>query len=96
LLSVQLRHSMVVQVLAASHRVCEVNFPAVAIIHIRHCRGHATFGHDGVSFAEEGLADESDGAAGGGGFDGGAEAGAAGADDDHVVFVGFVLVHEQS
>jgi len=46
-----------------------------------------------VGLSEEGLADEADGDAACGGFDGGAEAGAAGSDDQDVVFVIFVGAH---
>jgi hypothetical protein len=49
---------------------------------------HATFSHHRVGFAEQGFADERDRNALGGGFDGGAQAGAASADHDDVVFVG--------
>ena len=50
-LRVQLGHAPVVQVLATAHRVGEVHPPAVAIIHVRHRRGGATFGHHRVRLA---------------------------------------------
>jgi hypothetical protein len=57
LLRVQLRHAPVVHVLAAAHRIGEVDLPAVAVVHIRHHirqrRRDAAFGHDGVSLAEK-------------------------------------------
>ena len=52
---------------------------------LRHRRGHAAFGHHGVRLAEQRLADEADRDAGVGRLDRGAQAGAAGADDEHVV-----------
>jgi hypothetical protein len=88
LLGVQLRHPPVVEVLAAAHGVGEVDLPAVAVVDVRHRRGHPALGHDRVRLAEQRLADEPDGEAGGGGLDRRPQAGAAGADDDDVVLVG--------
>ena len=82
---VQLRHAPVVQVLAAAHRVGEVHLPVVAIVVVAHRRGHAALGHHRVGLAEQRLADEPDRHAGAAGLDGGAQAGAAGADHQHVV-----------
>ena len=48
-------------------------------------RGDAALGHDGVRLAEQRLADQADRDAGRGGLDGGAQPGAAGADDEDVV-----------
>ena len=84
-LRVELGHAPVVDVLAAAHRVGEVHLPAVAVVVVRHRRGHAAFGHDGVRLAEQRLADQPDRHAGAGRFDRRAQAGAAGADDEHVV-----------
>ena len=53
-------------------------------------RGDAALGHDRVGLAEQRLADERGLDALGRGLDGGAQAGAAGADDDDVVLVGLV------
>ena len=91
LLRVQLRHAPVVQVLAAAHRVGEVDLPVVALVDVAHRGGHAALGHDGVRLAEQRLADEPDGDARRRRFDRGAQAGAAGADDEHVVLVGLEL-----
>ena len=84
-LGVQLGHAPVVDVLAAAHRVGEVHLPAVAVVDVGQRRGHAAFGHDGVRLAEQRLADQADLDAGRRGFDGRAQAGAAGADDEDVV-----------
>ena len=91
---VELRHAPVVHVLAAAHRVGEVDPPAVAIVDVGERRGDAALGHHGVGLAEERLADEADRDAGGRRLDRGAQAGAAGADDEHVVLVGLVVGHQ--
>ncbi len=87
---VQLRHPPVVHVLAAAHRVGEVHLPAVAIVDVRERRGDAAFGHHGVRLAEQRLAEEADLHARRRRFDRRAESGSAGADDEHIVLVGFV------
>ena len=95
-LGVQFGHAPVVDVLAAAHRVGEVHLPAVAVVVVRHRRGHAAFGHHRVRLAEQRLADQADGHAGIGRFDGGAQPGAARADDQDVVGVGRVARHQMS
>ncbi len=95
LLGVQLRHAPVVEVLAAAHRVGEVHPPVVAVVDVGQRRGHAALGHHGVGLAEQGLADQADAnpllRSGG---DRRAQAGAAGADDQHVVLVGRETIHQ--
>ena len=88
LLGVQLGHAPVVEVLAAAHRVGEVDLPVVAVVDVGQRRGHAALGHDGVRLAEQRLADEADRRARRRRLDGGAQPGAAGADDEDVVLVG--------
>ena len=90
-LGVDLRHAPVVEQLAAAHGVAKVHFPVVFGIDVAHRRGDAAFRHDGVGFAEQRFADQSGLDALRRCFDGGAQAGAASADDHDVVFVGFVL-----
>ena len=82
---VQLGHPPVVDVLAAAHGVGEVHLPVVAVVVVGHRRGHAALGHHRVGLAEQRLADQADRHAGAAGLDGGAQPGAAGADDQHVV-----------
>ena len=65
--------------------------PVVAVIDIGQGGGDAAFGHDGVRLAQQRLAHQADRDAGRGRLDGGPQAGAAGADHQHVVFVRFVL-----
>ena len=88
-LRVQLRHAPVVHVLAAAHGVGEVHLPAVAVVDVGERRRHAAFGHDGVRLAEQRLADQADLHAGRRRLDRRAQPGAAGADDENVVFVRF-------
>ena len=87
----QLGHPPVVEVLAAAHRVGEVHAPVVAVVDVRHRGGHAAFGHHRVRLAEERFADEADAHALRRRFDRRAQPGAAGADDEHVVFDRFVF-----
>ena len=60
LLGVQLGHAPVVEVLAAAHRVGEVDLPAVALVDVGQRRGDAALGHHGVRLAEQRLADQAD------------------------------------
>ena len=93
-LGVQLGHAPVVDVLAAAHRVGEMDFPIVAIVHIRQRRRDAAFGHDGVRFAEKRFANQPDRNARRRRFDRRAQSRAAGADDEHVVFESLVVGHD--
>ena len=92
-LGVELGHAPVVDVLAAAHGVGEVDLPAVAGIDVGQGRGDAPLGHDGVRLAQQRFAHQADGDAGRGCLDGRPQAGAAGADDQDVVFVRFVIRH---
>ena len=65
--------------------------PVVAVVHVAHGRRHAALGHDGVRLAEQRFADQADLDAGRRGFDRRAQTRAARADDQHVVFVSFVI-----
>ena len=81
----ELGHAPVVQELAATHRVAEVDLPAVARVDVaERCRGPA-FGHDGVRLAEERLGDDAGVEAAVTALDGGAQAGAAGTHDEDVM-----------
>ena len=59
-LRVQLRHAPVVDVLAAAHRVGEVDLPVVAVVDVGQRRGDAALGHHRVRLAEQRLADQAD------------------------------------
>jgi hypothetical protein len=67
---------------------------AKCTFHVGHGGGHAALRHDGVRLAEERLADEADGDARRGRLDGGAQPGAARADDEDVVLVSLDLGHQ--
>src|SRR6185503_4706584 len=90
-LRVQLGHAPVVDVLPAAHGVGEVHAPVVAIVDVAHRRGHAALGHHGVRFAEQRFADETDLDAVRRRFDRRAQAGAARADDEYVVFSSLIF-----
>ena len=87
LLRVKFSHPPVGEVFAALHRVMEVNLPTVAVVRVGEGRGAAAFGHDGVRLAEQRLGDDRGLRALASGFDGRAQTGATGADDDHVVLM---------
>ena len=59
-LRVKLRHAPVVQEFSAAHRVAEMRAPVVGFIDVGHRGGEAAFGHHGVRFAEQRLADHAD------------------------------------
>ena len=94
-LRVQLRHAPVVHVLAAAHRVGEVDLPVVAVVDVGERGGDAAFGHHRVRLAEQRLADEADRTPAGRGLDRRPQSRSAGADDEHVVFVCLVVGHHK-
>jgi hypothetical protein len=93
---VQLRHAPVVDVLAAAHRVGDVDLPAVALSPIGQRRGDRACGHLGVGLAELRVAGEGPRVARGRGPEGRAQAGAHGADAQHIVIVMRELDHQKS
>src|SRR5215203_7181298 len=91
LFRVQLRHPPAVYVLAAAHRVGEMDFPIVAIIDVSHRRRHTALSHHGMRFAEQRFAYQSDANTRSRRLDGGTQSGSAGTDDDNVVFVCLII-----
>ena len=89
-LRMKLRHAPIIQKFSAAHGVAEMRLPAVVGVHIAHGCGDAAFGHDGVRFSEQRLANNADARAFRERFDGGAQSGATGANNQYVVFVGLV------
>jgi hypothetical protein len=75
----------VVEQFAATHGVTEVHLPVVLGPQVAEGGGDAPLGHHRVRFAEQAPADESGAGAGVVGGDGGAQAGATGSDDHHVI-----------
>jgi hypothetical protein len=73
-----------------------VHLPVVAVVDVPQRRRNAAFGHHRVRLSQQRLAHEADRDAGARGFDGGPQARAAGADDQHVVFVRVVVRHQRS
>ena len=69
-LCMQFGHAPVVDVLAAAHRVSEVHFPVVAVIHVCQGRGHAAFGHYRMRLAQERFANQANPEASDRGFNG--------------------------
>ena len=91
LLRVDLRHPPVVQILPAPHRVGEVGFPGIPVVHVGEGGRHPPFGHHGMRLAKERLADQADRDARRGCLNRRAEAGAAGADHEDVMFECLVI-----
>ena len=90
----QLRHAPVVEHLAATHRVPEVDLPAVTPIGVGERRRHTAFRHDSVRLAKQGLADQTDRGSLCRRFDRGAQPSAARADDEDVVAIGLEAIHQ--
>ena len=82
---VQLGHAPLVEKLAATHGVTEVDLPAVAAIDVAQCRRHSPFGHHRVSLSQKRFAHETGAHAAGGALDGRTQPGPARADHQHVV-----------
>ncbi len=80
-----------IDVLAAAHGIGEMHFPIVAIVDIGQRGRDSALGHHGVRFAEQTFANHADRNAGGRSFNGRAQPGAAGADDQNVVRESFVV-----
>src|SRR5580658_10412884 len=91
----QLGHAWIVQILAAAHRIGEMNAPIVAIIHIAHGSRHAALGHHGVGLAEQRFRDYADLNASAGSFDGRPQSSAARADHQHIMFDRLVFRRHQ-
>src|SRR5439155_22454416 len=73
------------------HRVAKVRAPVVSAIDIRHGCGDPAFSHDRMRFAKQRLAHDTHARAPPQRFNCRAQPRAAGADDQNVVLVGFVL-----
>ena len=89
-LGVELGHTPIVKEFATAHGVTEMGAPVVGFVDVSHGGGYAAFCHHGVRFAEERFADEGDARALRDGFECGAKSGAACADDQNIMFMGFV------
>ena len=92
LVRVDLHHPPVVEQLAAEHGVGEVHLPAVVGVDVAEAGRDAALGHDRVRLAEQRLGHHDGAAAGLRRRHGGAHAGPAGADDQHVALVGDVAL----
>ena len=90
-LGMELRHAPVVQEFSAAHGVAEVGAPIVGLIHVGHGRRHTTLGHHRVRLAEQRLANHANARTLRQRLNGRAQARAAGADDQNIMFVSFVL-----
>ena len=95
LLGVEQDHPPVVDVLTTAHGIGEMGLPVVALVDVRERRGNASFGHDGVGFAEKRLAYEAHGRAARRGFDRRAQSRAPGTDDQDVVLVRLMPIHQR-
>ena len=84
---VELGHAPVGKPLAALHGVVEMHLPTVTGVGVLKSSGTATFGHHGVSFAEQRLRDDGGFCTASGRLNGRSKTCTASADDDDVVFV---------
>jgi hypothetical protein len=92
-LGMKLSHAPVVHVLPAAHRIGEMHFPIVALIHVRQGRGDSSFCHDGVGLAQERFADQAHRNSRRRRFNRRPQSRAAGAHDQNVILVSGVLGH---
>ena len=90
-LGVKLGHTPVVHQLAAAHGVTEVRAPTVGFIDIGHGCGDAAFRHYRVRLAQQGLGDHGNARAGGQSFNCRTQARSARANDQDIMFMGFIL-----
>ena len=93
LFRVQLRHTPVVDVLAAAHSVREMDLPVIAVVDVSHCCGHPAFSHDSMGLAEQRFAYKPDADAGRRCLYRRSQPGAAGADNKNVVFKCWIIGH---
>lgn len=82
-----------VHVLAAAHRVGEMDTPVVTVVDIGERGRDAAFGHHRMGLAEKRLADQSDFDSGGGSLDGGSQSGAARSHHQHIMSEGLKFRH---
>ena len=94
LFRVQLRHSPVVDVLAAAHGVGEVHAPIVSIVDVAERRGGSPLRHNGVRLSQQRLAHEPDARAVRRCLDRRPQARPARADHEHIMIYGFVVTHQ--
>jgi hypothetical protein len=87
----QLRHSPIVDVLPAAHRVGEMYLPVVAVVHIGERGGDPAFRHYRMGFAKQRLANQTHRDSLSCRFNRRAEPGASCTDHKHIVFVGGVF-----
>jgi hypothetical protein len=92
-LGVKLGHAPLIYVLAAAHRVREVDLPVVAIVDIGQGSCDSTLGHDGMGFTEKRFANKPDRNSRSRCLDCGAQSGAAGADYENIVLMSLVFGH---
>ncbi len=95
-LGVDLRHAPIVKQLAAAHGVAKMSAPIVRVVYIGHRCGDSTLRHHGMRFAEQRFANHSHVRALSQRSQCRSQAGAAGADDQHIVFVSFVICGHKS
>ena len=94
LLRVKLRHLRIIEILPAAHRVGKMGFPAVTLVHVGHRRRHTALRHHRVRLAQQAFANQPHRAAlRGRRTDGRAQARAARANHQHVMFVCLKISH---
>src|SRR6267142_801308 len=93
LLRMNVGHPPVVQKLPAAHRVAKMRAPIVRFVHIRNRCGDAAFSHDSVRLAQERFTDDTNLYSLTKRLDRRTQASATSPDNQHIMFVCFVLLH---
>src|SRR6266851_7978880 len=93
LLRMNLSHPPVVQKLPAAHRIAKMRAPIVRLVYIGNRCSDAAFSHDSVRLAEERFTDDTNPYSLTKGVDRRTQASAACPNNQHIMFVCFVLLH---
>src|SRR5581483_12423875 len=95
-LGVDLGHTPVVEELSALHGVAEMGAPVVSGVHVAHGGGDSAFRHHRVGLAQKRFANDAYACSPSECFNGRAKPGAARADDQNIMLVGFELAVHKS
>src|ERR1700731_1851500 len=87
----ELGHAPVVEELTAAHGVTKVRSPAIGFVHVGHSGGDAAFRHYSVGFSQQRFGDYRYTRACGQAFNRRTQARSARANDQDIMFMGFIL-----